>query len=89
MEEKKDDYEERDGFYVTAGYIRSTIDDMSNYIRYYLDENSCGCFEKMTDDKIIVMSNMFYGLGLFVRYHEQLKFQNILVKLHFFFESYV
>ena len=72
MEEKKDDYEERDGFYVTAGYIRSTIDDMSNYIRYYLDENSYEYFEKMIDGKIIVMSHMFYGFGLFFRYQDQL-----------------
>lgn len=26
-----------DGFYIPAGYISSSIDDMGNYLQYYLD----------------------------------------------------
>ena len=61
-----------DGFYIPAGYISSTVEDMGNYVRYYLKN----CVEKSKDyyDFILPMIqksvkidyNRYYGSGMFV-----------------------
>jgi hypothetical protein len=61
-----------DGFYIPAGYISSTIEDMGNYLRYYLKnykEQSNDYHEfisPMIQKSVKIDYNRYYGSGMFV-----------------------
>ena len=61
-----------DGFYIPAGYISSTIEDMGNYLRYYLKnykEKSTEYHEfisPMIQKSVKIDYNTYYGSGMFV-----------------------
>jgi CubicO group peptidase (beta-lactamase class C family) len=60
------------GFYIPAGYISSTIEDMGNYLRYYLKnykEQSSDYYEfilPMIQKSVKIDYNRYYGSGMFV-----------------------
>ena len=70
----KSEYDNEDGFYIPAGFIRSTIHDMSKYLGFYLDKDNSEYVSKMTDAKVKILYNMDYGLGMFVRKKDNMKF---------------
>lgn len=58
-----------DGFYVPAGFISSSIEDMGKYLRYYLDENSQDYkqyISQMIQGKINLQYNLDYGMGMLI-----------------------
>ena len=62
------DYNEKDGWNVPAGFIRSTIDDMGKYIQSYLNDGKNNEYLKqMGEPKTNINYNLNYGMGLFVR----------------------
>ena len=61
------DYNEKDGWNIPAGFIRSTIDDMGKYIQSYLNGINNDYLEQMGEPKTNITHNLYYGMGLFVR----------------------
>ena len=61
-----------DGFYIPAGYISSTVEDMGNYLRYYLKnyKNQSTVdhefISKMIQKSVKIDYNRYYGSGMFV-----------------------
>ena len=53
-----------DGFYVPAGFISSSIDDMGNYVQYYLNSDNDRYVSQMTEGTIEVAYNQKYGMGM-------------------------
>ena len=69
------DYDKKDGFDIPAGFIYSTIDDMSKYLKFYLDEKNYDKYvSKMTEPTIKILYNMYYGMGMFVRFKDKMKY---------------
>jgi CubicO group peptidase (beta-lactamase class C family) len=56
-------YKEKDGFYIPAGYISSSIEDMGKYIIYYLGDGE-KYFSEMKKTTIEIRDNMYYGMGI-------------------------
>ena len=59
-----------DGFYVPAGFVSSSIEDMGKYLRLYLNKDSEDYkkyISKMIKGSINFMYNEDYGLGMFVK----------------------
>ena len=58
------------GFYVPAGYISTTIEDMGNYLRLYLnkdlEDNKQYHINQMIEKKVEVEYNSYYGFGILV-----------------------
>ena len=58
------------GFYVPAGFISTTIEDMGKYLRYYLDNQSDDYkkyISQMIQSNLNVEYNINYGMGLLIR----------------------
>ena len=55
-----------DGFYVPAGFISSSIDDMGKYVQFYLKEENREEVKKLTQEIVKVDYNVFYGMGISV-----------------------
>ena len=56
------------GFYIPAGYISSSIEDMGNYLRFYLNksEENQKYFKKMTNNNLPISYNINYGMGMII-----------------------
>ena len=56
------------GFYIPAGYISSSIEDMGNYLRFYLNksEQNQKFFKKMTNSNLPISYNINYGMGMII-----------------------
>ena len=61
------DYNEKDGWNIPAGFIRSTIDDMGKYIQSYLNGINNDYLKQMGEPKTNIDYTLNYGMGLFVR----------------------
>ena len=63
------------GFYIPAGYISSSIEDMGNYLRFYLNksEENQKYFKKMTNNNLPISYNINYGMGMII---EKKKWEN-------------
>ena len=70
---KKLESEFGDGFYVPAGFISSSIEDMGKYIRYYLNYNKDDAISNMINGEgnVEVDYNVDYGMGLAVRHFDK------------------
>ena len=70
---KKLESEFGDGFYVPAGFISSSIEDMGKYIRYYLNYSKDDAISNMIkgEGNVEVDYNVDYGMGLAVRYFDK------------------
>ena len=57
-----------DGFYIPAGYITSSIEDMGNYLRFYLNKSDANqkYVSKMTNSNLTVSYNINYGIGMII-----------------------
>ena len=61
-----------DGFYIPAGYISSTVEDMGNYLRYYLKNyknqstDDHEFISRMIQKSVKIDYNRYYGSGMFV-----------------------
>ena len=53
-----------DGFYVPAGFISSSIDDMGKYIQFYLKEENKEEVAKLTEEIAEMDYNLYYGMGI-------------------------
>lgn len=53
-----------DGFYVPAGFISSSIDDMEKYIQFYLKEENKEEVAKLTEEIAEMDYNLYYGMGI-------------------------
>ena len=58
-----------DGFYIPAGFISSSIEDMGNYLRFYLNKSDeCQKYVKqMTEGNLSIEYNLNYGMGLVIQ----------------------
>ena len=56
---------QKDGLYIPAGFISTTVEDMGNYLRFYLNENNPEV-SNMTECNLKISYNKYYGLGLMV-----------------------
>ena len=58
-----------DGFFIPAGYVSSSIEDMGNYLRFYLNasEENQYYVKQMTESNLTVSYNVKYGMGLFIQ----------------------
>ena len=58
-----------DGFYVPAGYISSSVEDMGNYLRFYLNksEENQKYVKQMTEGNFSVGYNINYGMGMVIQ----------------------
>ena len=56
-----------DGFYIPAGYISSSIDDMGNYLQYYLDPKNDEYVSKIGKGTIDIGYNLKYGMGMMIQ----------------------
>ena len=58
------------GFYVPAGYISTTIEDIGNYVRLYLnkdlEDNKQYHINQMIEKKVEVEYNCYYGFGIII-----------------------
>ena len=54
------------GFYIPTGHISTSIEDMGNYLRFYLNESNTEYISNMTVCNLEVFYNRFYGLGMMV-----------------------
>ena len=55
---------QKDGFFIPAGYISSSIEDMGKYLRFYLDKKNADYVSKMTVCNVELKDNVYYGMGL-------------------------
>ena len=62
----KSEIEQRENFYVPAGFISTTLEDMGKYLRYYLKNESDGYISKMTESNLSVGYKEYYGMGLYI-----------------------
>jgi len=56
-----------DGFAIPQGFISASIEDMGNYLRYYLDDSSedyKNYISQMIQGNINLQYNKYYGMGL-------------------------
>ena len=58
-----------DGFYVPAGFISSSVEDMGNYLRFYLNksEENQKYVKQMTEGNFSVGYNINYGMGMVIQ----------------------
>ena len=58
-----------DGFYVPAGFISSSVEDMGNYLRFYLNksEENQKYVKQMTETNFSVGYNLNYGMGMIIQ----------------------
>ena len=68
-----------DGFYVPAGFISASIEDMGKYLRYFLDTDSDdyrNYISQMIEGSVKYEYNIDYGMGMFIqkKYNEKLYF---------------
>ena len=61
----KKEMEQKEGLYIPAGFISTSVEDMGNYLRFYLNESNTYVPE-MTVCNVEISYNKFYGLGLFI-----------------------
>jgi hypothetical protein len=54
------------GFYIPTGHISTSIEDMGNYLRFYLNENNSHYVSNMAACGVEVQDNIYYGMGLFI-----------------------
>ncbi len=57
---------QKDGFFIPAGFISSSIEDMGKYLRFYLDKNNSDYVSKMTVCSVEEKPNIYYGMGIHV-----------------------
>ena len=62
----KKEMEQKDGFYIPAGFISTSVEDMGDYLRFYLNESNIEYISNMTVCNLEVFYNRFYGLGMMV-----------------------
>ena len=62
----KSEMNQKDGFYIPAGFISTSIEDMGNYLRFYLNENNTEYVSKMTKCNVEIDYNKYYGMGLMI-----------------------
>ena len=55
-----------DGFYIPVGYISTSIEDMGNYLRFFLNESNADYVSNMTTCGVEIGDNQCYGMGLFI-----------------------
>ena len=55
-----------DGFFVPAGFISSSIEDMGKYIQFYLNPENEEYISKLTEENIEVDYNLNYGMGIYI-----------------------
>ena len=60
----KSEMNQKDGFFIPAGFISSSIEDMGKYLRFYLDKKNADYVSKMTVCNIEVKDNVYYGMGI-------------------------
>ena len=62
-------YEIGDGFFVPAGFISSSVEDMGNYLRFYLNksEENQKYVKQMTETNFSVGYNLNYGMGMIIQ----------------------
>ena len=58
-----------DGFYVPAGFISSSVEDMGNYLRFYLNksEENQKYVKQMTEGNFSIGYNINYGMGMVIQ----------------------
>ena len=59
-----------DGFYVPAGFISTSIEDMGKYLRYFLDTDSDdyrNYISQMIEGSVNYEYNIDYGMGMFIQ----------------------
>ena len=58
-----------EGFYVPAGFISSSVEDMGNYLRFYLNksEENQKYVKQMTETNFSVGYNLNYGMGMIIQ----------------------
>ena len=58
-----------EGFYVPAGFISSSVEDMGNYLRFYLNksEENQKYVKQMTEGNFSVGYNINYGMGMVIQ----------------------
>ena len=59
---------ENKGFYIPAGYISTSIEDMGNYLRFYLNESNADYVSNMTACGVETGDNQCYGMGMYINY---------------------
>ena len=57
------------GFYIPAGFISSSVEDMGNYLRFYLrkDPEAQKYIKQMTTGNIETKYNQKYGMGMMIK----------------------
>ena len=55
-----------DGFEIPNGYISTSIEDMGNYLRFYLNDSHADIVSNMTACGVETGDNQCYGMGLFI-----------------------
>ena len=54
----------KDGFFIPAGFISSSIEDMGKYLRFYLDKKNADYVSNMTVCSVEEKDNVYYGMGI-------------------------
>ena len=62
----KSEMNQKDGFFIPAGFISSSIEDMGKYLRFYLDKKNADYVSKMTVCSVEEKDNVYYGMGIHV-----------------------
>ena len=65
---RKSEANENSGFYIPAGYISTSIEDMGNYLRFYLNQSNADYLSNMTACGVEVQDNQCYGMGMYINY---------------------
>lgn len=65
------------GFYIPAGFISSSMDDMGKYLGFYLDPKNKKYIDQMTKGTIEIGYNTQYGMGMMIQ-----KTKNITIYKH-------
>ena len=58
------EYKYNDGFYVPAGFISTSIEDMGYYLRFYLDKKNEQNITRIIEGKVEIGYNIKYGMGM-------------------------
>ena len=61
------EYKDAKGFYIPAGYISTTIEDIGNYLHFYLSDDFKNKYSKMIEGGVKFDYNMYYGMGMMIR----------------------
>ena len=59
-------YEIGDGFFVPAGFISASIDDMGQYCQLYLNPDDD--INKITHRNLLIMPGIHYGMGMMIKH---------------------